>query len=287
MKRLLVVFALLLIGMTSLQAEKKILIENAFYGADIDKVSYDGAKLALNLWLKQMTKNVSGVNSRMLFYTDFNHLKKDTQNGEKIDALIISSYSYVIHSKFYKKYFDKGWVRTEKDGKPFLSYVILKRKGIQIKKNSIVHYHKYSKISKIIIQKYAMEHNLNLKYISTKKESKPVLDLFFKKCDVAIVNEFGWELMQELNPQLGQSLVVVYKTDRIFAPMFSLFSKNMSSHKEKLYLKAMKDIRTTEDGKQLMQMFKFNKLIELDNNRLSGVEKFYNNYLVAKKEHGK
>jgi len=285
MKWLLVVLALLSIGMTSLQAEKKILIDNAFYGADMDKVSYDGAKLALNLWLKQMTKNVSDLDSRMLFYTDFNCLKKDTQD-EKIDALILSSYSYVTHSSFHKKYFDNGWVKTEMDGKPFFSYVILKRKGTQIENNSIVHYHQYSKISKIIVEKYAMEHNLNLEYISTKKESKPVLDLFFKKCDVAIVNEFAWELMRELNPQLSQSLDVIHKTDRIFTPMFALFSKKMSSRKKKLYLEAMKDIRTTEDGKQLMQMFKFNKLIKLNHSQLSGVEKFYKNYLIMKKEHG-
>jgi len=283
MKWLLVVLALLSIGMTSLQAERNILIKNAYYGADMDEVSYNGGKLALNLWLKKMDKKISGATSKMSFYMDFHQLKKDTQDGN-IDALIISSYSYMMHSDFYKKYFSKGWIKTEKDGKPFLSYVILKRKGTQIKKNSIVHYNKYSKMSKIIIEKYALKYNLNLKYISTKKKSKPVLDLFFKKCDVAIVNEFSWKLMQELNPQLSQSLVVIHKTDRIFAPLFSLFAKNMNSHKKKLYFKAIKEIATTEDGKQLMQMFKFNRLLKFNNSKLNGVEKFYNNYLIMTKE---
>jgi len=286
MKWLLVVFALLSIEITSLQAEKKLLIENAFYGADMDKVSYNSAKLALSLWIKQINKKTPGVSSRMLFYTDFNHLKKDTLDG-KMDALILSSYSYVMHSNFYKKYFNEGWIRTEKDGNPLLSYVILKRNRTQIKKKSIVHYYKYSKISKIIIEKYAMEHNLNLKYASTKKKGKPVLDLFFKKCDIAIVNEFSWELMQELNPQLSQSLVVAYKTDRIFTPVFSLFSKKINSDKKKLYWKGLKDIRTTEDGQQFMQMLKFNTLIKFENSELSEVEKFYKNYLIMKKEHEK
>jgi len=286
MKWLLVVFTLLSIGITSLQAERKIIIENAFYGADMDKVSYNSAKLALNLWIKQIAKKTPGVSSRMLFYTDFNRLKKDTQEG-KMDALIISSYSYVMHSDFYKKYFHEGWIRTEKDQKPFLSYVIIKRKGTQIKNNSTVHYYKYSKISKIIIEKYAINHNLDLEYVSTKKKSKPVLDLFFKKCDIAIVSEFSWELMQELNPQLNQSLVVVYKTDRIFTPVFSLFSKKINNRKKKLYLKGLKDIRNTEDGQQFMQMLKFNTLIKFDNSKLSEVEKFYKNYLILKKEYGK
>lgn len=287
MKWLLVVLTLLSIGMTSMQAGKKIFIDNAFYGADMDKVSYEGAKLALKLWLKQMTKKMNGVSSQMSFYKDFNRLKKDTQDGGKIDAIIISSYSYVMHPNFYKKYFNNGWIRTEKDGKPFLSYVILKRKNTQLKNNYTVHYYKYLKFSKIIAQKYALKHNLSLKYSSTKKKSKPVLDLFFKKCDVAIVNEFSWKLMQELNPQLSQSLVVIHKTNRVFAPLFTLFSKNMNNHKKKLYLKAIKEMRTTENGKQLMQMFNFNTLVKLDSSKLSRVEKFYKNYLTVKKEHEK
>jgi len=283
MKWLLVVLALLSIGMTSLQAEKIMLIDNAFYGEDMDKVSYEGAKLALKLWLKKMTQNISGASAKISFYTEFSQLKKDIQEG-KIDALIISSYSYVMHFDFYKKYFHDGWIRTEKDEKPFLSYVILKRKKAQIKQNSIVHYYKYSKISKIIIEKYALGHNLNLEYIGTKKKSKPVLDLFFKKCDIAIVNKFSWKVMQELNPQLSQSLVVMHKTDRIFSPEFSLFSKNMNNNKKEIYLKALNEIATTENGKQLMQMFKFNRLIKLDDAKLYGVEKFYKNYLIMKKD---
>ena len=283
MKWFLAVLTLLSIGMTSLQAEK-ILIDNAFYGADMDKVAYNSGKLALNLWLKQMTKSTSDLDSRMLFYTDFDSLKKDTQDG-KIDALILSTYSYVTYSSFYKKYFNNGWVKIEADGKPFFSYVILKRKGTQIKNNSIAHYHQYSKISKIVVEKYAMEHNLNLEYSGTKKESKPVLDLFFKKCDIAIVNQFSWELMKELNPQLSQSLEIIHKTDRIFTPMFSIFARKMNSQKNELYMKAIKAIRTTEDGKQLMEMFKFNAIIKLNQSQLSGVEKFYKNYLIMKKEH--
>jgi len=286
MKWLLVVLALLSIGMTSLQAEKKIIIDQAFYGADMDEVSYEDAKLALNLWLKKMNKNMSGFSAKILFYSEFRQLKNDIQEG-KIDALILSSYSYAMHSDFYKKYFHDGWIRTEEDEKPFLSYVILKRKEARIKQNSIVHYYKYSKISKIIIEKYELEHNLNLGHIGVKKNSKPVLDLFFKKCDMAIVDQFSWKLMQELNPQLSQSLVVIHKTDRIFSPLFSLFSKNMNNNKKRIYLKAIKEIATTENGKQLIQMFKFNRLIKFDGAKLHGVEKFYKNYLIVQKKYEK
>ncbi len=287
MKRLLIVLALLSIGITSLQAERKIVITNAFYGAGMDKVAYSSAKLAINLWLTKMTKTISGATSQILFYIDFSQLKKDTQEKGKIDTLITSSYAYMLHPDFYKKYFNKGWIKTESDGKPFLSYVILKRKNTQVKKNSIAHYYKYSKISKIVIQKYSMEHNLNLRYESTKKESKPALDLFFKKCDVAIVNEFSWKLMQELNPQLSHSLVAIHKTDRIFTPVFSLFSRKMEEKKKKLYLGAIKDIGISESGKQLMQIFKFNKLIKLNNSSLNKIEKFYKNFLALKKKYEK
>ncbi len=285
MKKILVVLIVLLIGISSLQAEKKLLITNVFYGADMDKVSYSGAKIALKLWLKKTTRNLKGTTSQMLFYTDFNHLEKDIKDKGKIDTLIITSYSYLMHLDFCKKYFKGGWIKSEIDGKPLMSYVILKRKGVKIQKNATVRYYKYSKILKLILQKYAIKHNLNLNYETTKKESKPVLDLFFKKCDLAITNQFSWKLMQELNPQLSKSLVVVHKTERIFTSLISLFSKNMSNFKKKLYLKSIKDIRTTQSGKQLMQLFKFNKLLKLENNSFRGLEKFYKNYLILKKEH--
>ena len=286
MKNFFIVLLLLLNGyLYATDIKDEIFISNAFYGEDIDKVNYKDAKTAMGIWLDELANQI-GATSELIFYTDFKALQEDAKKG-KVNTLILSPISYLKNLEYCKTHFHQGWLKRERDGKPFFSFVLLSRKDMQKKDKYMVHYFRYSTISKIVAQMYAWEHHQKFLFKKTPKESKPVLDLFFKKCDYAIVGEETWLLMQELNPQLKAKIKVVYKSDRIFVDLISLFSNKLSQRNRDTYFKAIAAINTTEAGKQLMRLFKFNGLIRIDDNQFKPLESYYQRYLKAKAIHEK
>ena len=262
-------------------AKKMLSITNAFYGVHADKLDYKNAKLAMKLWLQKFSKE-AGVTSDAVFYTDFNLLKKDTKE-DKIDALILSSYSFVKHAKFCKKNFSSGWIKKEKDGKPFFRYLLIARKNQKSKRVLTAHYYLYYKMADIVAKKYALDHKLDITTKSVKKKSKAILDLFFKKCDLAVTTQSSWNLMKELNPQIENNLFVLYKSDRIFVDLISLFSNRLQPNIVEIYRKAILSFGTTKTGDELMKLFKFNGLTIFDDKQLTRMVDFYSNYIKEKK----
>jgi len=283
MKNSFIVLLLSLLLYSGSEAKENIFISNAFYGEDIDKVNYKDAKTAMKIWLDKLANQI-GARSELIFYTDFAVLQEDAKRG-KVNTLILSPISYLKNLRYCKNNFHQGWIKTERDGKPFFRFVLLSRKDMKKKDEYMVRYFRYSTISKTVAQMYGWKHHKRFTFQKTAKESKPVLDLFFKKCDYAIVKEETWNLMQELNPQLHDKLEVIYKSDRIFIDMISLFSNKLSDESKNVYLQAISAINTTEAGGQLMRLFKFNGLIRIDDNQFKALEDYYQQYLAQKAQH--
>ena len=283
MKNFFVVFLLLIVYCSYLEAKEEIFISNAFYGKDIDKVNYKDAKIAMGIWLDELANRI-GAKSELIFYTNFNELKKDAKKG-KVDTLILSPISYLRNLEYCKSHFHQGWLKRQRDGKPFFRFVLLQRKDTYLKDEYLVHYFRYATTSKIVAQMYGWKYKKNFRFKKVAKESKPVLDLFFKKCDYAIVREETWQLMQELNPQLQEKIKIAYRSERIFLDLISLFSTQLGQKDREAYFKAIKAINTTEAGKQLMRLFKFNGLVRIDDNQFKALEDFYKEYQKAKVLH--
>ncbi|WP_457743309.1 PhnD/SsuA/transferrin family substrate-binding protein [Sulfurimonas sp.] len=287
MKKFIAILLLSIISISTLNAKPDLFISNAFYGEDLDSINYKDAKTAMNLWLQKTSKKLH-TSSDLIFYDNFQTLKEDKDKHHKVDVLILSPYSYLQHLNYCKKNFTQGWLKSQKDGKPFYRFVLLKRKNDSINNKEIaIEYYQYHKISKLVVQKYAWNHHLDASYVAVGKMPKPVLDLFFKKCDMAIVSDKRWNLMKELNPQLAQQLELVDTTPRIFPDMISLFANSMSKKQRNVYFQALNDLKTTPSGKQLMRLFKFNALVRISNNQFISLEKFYKEYLRLKALHEK
>jgi len=264
---------------------KMRVISNAFYGEDIDKINYKDAKMAMDIWLKKMADKL-GASSTLSFFTDFDAVKKAKKAGA-VDTLILSSHSYLKYLPYCKAEFSQGWMKMEKDGKPFFRFVILRHKNFAKKDEYVIDYYQYSKTSKLVAQMYAWENGLSFIFEPVPKRSKPVLDLFFHKADFAIVKEETWNLMQELNPQLSKELEVVHTSDRIFVDIITLFSNHLSQKDKDIYIRAIEAINTTPDGKQLMELFKFNGLTKMGEDQFRDMEQFYQKYKVLKAQHEK
>jgi len=264
------------------QAKMRV-ISNAFYGEDIDKINYKDAKMAMDIWLKKMADKLGAI-STLSFFKDFDAVK-EAKKAQRIDTLILSANSYLKQLPYCKEEFSQGWMKLEKDGKPFFRLVILRQKDLPQKEEYSVHYYRYSNISKVLGKTYAWEHNLNFVFYPIAKSSKPVLDTFFHKADFAIVKEDTWNVMQKLNPQLTKELRIAYRSKRIFVDIITLFSKHLSQQEKDIYIRAIEAINDTPDGKQLMELFKFNGLTKMGDDQFLGMEAFYKKYQALKVEH--
>ncbi len=283
---ILLIYVFSLFYSPSLVLSKDILhVSNAFYGEDMDEVSYKNAKVAMRLWLEKFSKE-AGLSSDAKFYTNFHTIKKEVIKNN-IDSLLLSPYSYLKNIKFCQNNFTGGWIKKEKDGKPFFRYLIIARKDGKPKKRLLVHYYTYNKLSEIVARKYAIKHEFSITTESTKKKSKAILDLFFKKCDLAVATQGSWDLMKELNPQIDKKLKVIYRSDRIFVDLISMFSKKMLPRVREAYYKAILTFGNTQTGGQLMRLFKFDGLMGFQDNQLEPLIRFYNEYLYMEKKHAK
>lgn len=91
--------------------------------------------------------------------------------------------------------------------------------------------------------------------------SDVLLPVFFQQADACVVNRRGLETMVELNPQLGRQLVVVESSSKLVPAVFALRRGYSPPYKEAL-LDGFRKLHESADGRQVLLIFKSNKLAE-------------------------
>jgi len=101
---------------------------------------------------------------------------------------------------------------------------------------------------------------------------KAALPVFFKKADACIVTEESFDIVKELNPQVGTRL----KTAAVSEPLLSTIICLRSDYQE-IRKGQVKDVAVnlhkTPDGSQLLTMMGVKKLVPFEPHLIEGVEK--------------
>ena len=101
------------------------------------------------------------------------------------------------------------------------------------------------------------------------KASSVVLPVFFGKLDAGVVNRSSLETMQEMNPQLATQLQVL--TNSLCLPESVIcLHKDYTGVREDL-LQGLAELDTEPRGRQLLLVFKINKLVSFKPEYLEGV----------------
>jgi len=249
-----------------------------FIGEHITEVNYANAKSAMKIWIAQMSKDIH-IKSTIKFYNNFDDFYKDYQNNI-VESVIMSPYIYLNHHKAFDRDFHRGWVKilNEHSKEYLMNYVLIARKdtGYSNKKEFVTLHKQEDLLSKLILTDFENKDKKKYTLQSTKSESKAILDIFFKKADLALVHSESWAIATELNPQLSKKLFIVHNTEKIFVDMISLLANTMPENVKDIYLNAMSNINTTEQGRQLMAIFKFNGTVEITTDNFEPMKKYYN-----------
>ena len=94
------------------------------------------------------------------------------------------------------------------------------------------------------------------------KPSRLVLPVFFGQADACVVTQRSFEVMKELNPQLGRQLSVIARSVPV-VPSFLCFRAGVSPQLRERYVNVARKMQTTVSGLQLLTIFQSDSLAVL------------------------
>jgi len=270
---------LIIIFILSLNAKEDLQRFNVAYMTNsMSNYSKKDLKIAMNIWLKDISKE-AGYDANMFFYDDPNDAVIDLQKN-KIDY--ISAFPLV-----FVKYFDLSLLGDAFSGGPknmqnniFVILSNTKIKKFKDLKNPKIGIQINDEIMHMYIKLKLNNNNLNIKEYS--KRSKIVLDLFFNKIDLAIVPLRNFLLAKELNPQISRKVKILEKTN-INATNFSFYRKSLNKSIQKDIYEEAKKIYSSKKGKQMMLIYKADKIIKTKLDDLKPVKELYDKYIIFEK----
>ena len=109
------------------------------------------------------------------------------------------------------------------------------------------------------------------------KPSSACLPVFFRKTDACVLDAENWDLLKEMNPQVGKKLRVI-GTSPTFVEGLNCVQVNHKEFRDDL-LKALLELHADPQGAQLLLVFRSPKLLPADPQLLQGVRELYTRYL--------
>jgi len=146
----------------------------------------------------------------------------------------------------------------------------LKKPIIAIKRNDI---------SELYIKYMLLKDNTNkeIRFINTKKSNRALLKLFFKEADAAVVTQKTFNFANELNPQIGKKLKVIEHSN-VPASSFGFFRKGFNEELRKKVLALGFAINDSTRGRQILTIFRNDRIVESKLNDITPIEELYKNY---------
>jgi ABC-type phosphate/phosphonate transport system substrate-binding protein len=93
-------------------------------------------------------------------------------------------------------------------------------------------------------------------------ESKLTLSVFFGKTDYALVTQHTYNLIAELNPSIKDKIKILVQSEALAASIFA-YRKGEDQETVKVIKEVALDIHKTTEGKQILNLFKTERLFEV------------------------
>jgi len=121
--------------------------------------------------------------------------------------------------------------------------------------------------STLMLQYKAVE---SANYLVTKNSQQSILKLYFKRADIALVDRGSFLVASELNPSINRELKILKSIPLILGTV-AYIRKDMSPKLHAKIISMAQKINTSPRGKQLMKMFRADKMDESSVSELDSV----------------
>lgn len=106
------------------------------------------------------------------------------------------------------------------------------------------------------------------------KPSQAILPVFFKKAEACLVMRRVFQTVTELNPQMGQDLVIIAQSPPLLRGII-VFRRDYSDKIKQAVSKTLAELHTHPQGKQILTLLKYDKLVTFKTEYLHSLAPFY------------
>jgi ABC-type phosphate/phosphonate transport system substrate-binding protein len=110
------------------------------------------------------------------------------------------------------------------------------------------------------------------------KSSLAILPVFFGKADAAVVDESSFEIAGEMNPQVGMKLRVLRASPPLAEGLICICKKQIEFREE--LLEGIRDLHFDVQGKQILMVFGFSRLLPVDAQKLEQVRELWRKHTL-------
>jgi ABC-type phosphate/phosphonate transport system substrate-binding protein len=249
---------------------------SAFVDVDMNDAQALTSKLSAFLVRKK------GGTAETKIYATLNDLDRDLKS-KKIDLIVLVANEFV---ELKNRAFLEPLFVSVRENEPYERLVLLVRKDGDVRTNSdlrnkifVRHRGQHSAVHRIWLETLVMREGLpNAKrfFKSVKEVMKPsqaVMSVFFKKADACIVTRNTFEMMAELNPQLSRDMTALAESRPIASGVVAVRRDYNTMNREKLQ-DILERLHLDVQGKQLLTMFRMNRLVSFQQEYLASTEEF-------------
>ncbi len=255
---------------------------STFFETDIKDV-----KAAFDLWVRSVGEN-AGLVTEAYVYDDLAVMRADIMNG-KIDMITGSSLNYLEISSVCET--EIAYCALHDDAKT-LSYLFVVHAdsgytSIEQLADSRLIINKDDDIGLFYYNVLLLEHDLpEAKYffshiIAEQSFSRALTSLFFEKGDACITSNVVFDLMKEINPQIGTRLKIIAKSPE-YIPTLAFFRKGVDENIKELVRNELGNFKNTTAGRQTLMLFKIKNILPVQDNELDNLRKLKARYEALK-----
>ncbi len=264
-------------------------ILNTLHGVNIND-----ARVALEMNInRQSTAGVQGVVAKLEIIPDVSTAAN--RIGQRhLHGIYISGIDYILLREMVAT--NPLYVASALTAAPVESYIVLTAKEVDWRKLStmdqrrlmVEHYHQWD-IGRIWLETELDRMQLpksEMFFTAIQAADKParlVLPVFFGQAEACLVTESAYLTMVELNPQLGQKLRILMRSPGVIKSLFCV-ADYLDPHFIAETKKRVHSMHLTEDGQQLMMIFRLKRFFPFRPEDLTATERILNRYRTMNPE---
>ncbi len=247
-------------------------------------------KTTLGLWMQELGLHI-GMQIEAHFYDSVDMLEKDFTAG-KLDYILINPLDLI--KNFDLEEHIEGFSPSRDGANQHNTLALLVRNDLQIKtihdlQGKRVGVQKDDEVGRIYLDVLLMEEGLSRhqaffsKVIIEKKHSKILLKLFFNKIDAAVVTKGTLELVNEMNPQVGDTMHILEERS-VQMGMASIFHKDIDPKIIEKFEHSIKTLHENKRAKQILMLFKADRLERFSKSDSDELKALYERYQTLKED---